>query len=208
VKRSTILLGRGGTILLSIGLALLLVSLIPSAQISLSMSTGELLPRGTWRAQGEGVLTPQQSLRITVTTDHTLNVKVLDESEITIITWIYEHHLPPLEYPNNITYLTEFLAQKPEIIRWETDVQNGLAEYEYVPTKITNATIVFSNPSSEDVHFDSQVIRTSMVAPRGKVQTLALWATPIGFVLALPWLIVQYRTRTRRHASKVLIQSV
>lgn len=203
MKRSMILLGRGGTILLSIGLALLLVSLIPSAQIGITKSTGELLSRGTWRPYGEGVLTPQQSLRITVTTEGTLNVKLLEESEITIMMWINEHYPPPFDNRNNITCLTEFLAQKPEIIRWERDVHNGGAEYEYVPAKITNATIVFSNPSSEDVHFDWQTIQTAMVAPRGKVRTLALWATPIGFVLALPWLIVRYRTRTMRHSSKI-----
>ena len=101
----------------------------------------------------------------------------------------------------NVTDLEEFLEANPSSIGWYGEVHNGSITHEYVPTKITNATLIFSNPTSEYVPTDYAVSITSRIAPGTKVQNLALWAIPIGVVLSLPWLIEMWKRRTMPKSS-------
>jgi len=204
MKRWIIFFGRGGTALLAIGLALLLASLIPTIQIIISMDS-DILSRRTWSSGRtyEGVLTPQHNLRFSVTANATLNVYVFEVSTQTIYSWISEHHPDLIYLPLNVTYLEEFLEANPNSIGWNTTIDNGNIEHEYIPTKITNATLAFSNPSLDSTSVEWQVFVTGQVAPVTKVRSLAQWTIPIGFVLALPWLTNFLRAKTRRRSSQL-----
>jgi len=204
VRRLIISLGRGGTVLIAIGLALLLVSLIPGAQTgSHSLGSSHIGSRRWSAGYSEGVLTPQQSLRFNVTANGDLNVYLLEVTSQTIRGWINETHLGSVDV-SNVTYLEEFLVANPESIIWQNEIRNGKIEYEYVPTKITNTTLVLSNPSSDFINVQYEGSVTSHIAPRGKVRTLAQWTIPFGFVLATPWLIDSWRAKTRSRGSKLL----
>jgi hypothetical protein len=201
MKRWIILLGRLGTVFLAVGLALLLVSLIPSAQTNSFMGSTSVFQR-TWAPwYYQGVLTPQQSLRFSVTANGSLNVYSLEVSSQTIYGWISDRHFDQIVYSTNITYFDEFLEANGESIRWQAQTQNGKVEYEYTPTKITNATLAISNPNyySIDVEYEGSV--TGQLAPIRKVRTLAEWSIPLGFVLALPWLTDLLRTKTKLRKS-------
>jgi hypothetical protein len=100
----------------------------------------------------------------------------------------------------NVTDLEAFLEANPSVIGWSSDVHNGLIEHKYVPTKVPNATLVFSNPSSEYVRVHSDVALMSRLT-RIKVRNIAQWAIPIGFVLSLPWLTHMWKRKTRRKLS-------
>ena len=190
MKRWMIFLGRGGTVLLSIGFALLLVSLIPSAQLATSAGTTAVPPKWV-QSFIETILTPQQGLQITIVANGTLDVYILEVSSQVLYQWVDDDFL-------NVTYLEEFLEANPSLIGWYDEVRNGSIKHEYVPTKVTNATLVFSNPSSEYVPVDYEASKTSGVAPGTKVRNLAQWAIPIGFVLSLPWLTQMWKRKTIR----------
>ncbi len=192
MKRYIILLGRGGTVLIAIGLAFLLVSLIPSAELATSAGTTAVPPKWV-QSSIETILTPQQELRITITADGTLDVYILEVSSQVLYQWGDNDFL-------NVTDLEEFLEANPGLIGWHDEVRNGTIKHEYVPTKVTNATLVFSNPSSEYVPVDYEASRTSSLAPGTKVRTLAQWAIPIGFALSLPWFIQTRRKKTMLRA--------
>lgn len=208
MKRWIILLGRGGTVLLTIGLALLLVSVIPASQIGSFSGTWNVNPKRFEASKPnapifEAVLTPQQSLRLTITANGTLNVYLLEVKSQTIYAWINEHHTGPID-SSNVTYFEEFLEANPQLIGWQNEVHNDKLKFEYAPTKITNTTLVLSNPSLDFVRIEFEGSILSQVAPTGKVQTLAQWTIPMGFVLALPWLIDLLRVETRRRGSQPL----
>lgn len=200
MKRWIIFLGRGGTVLIAIGLALLLVSLIPSAQLGSFTVSGWVIYPKRFETSFEGVLTPQQGLRVTITANDTLTVYILEVRASTLYEWINEHH-PEKEmtFDFNVTNLEEFLEENPNKIGWQEEMQEG--EIEYVPTKVTNATLVFSNPSSNYIRVDYEGSMISLVAPETKVRNLAQWAIPIGFVLALPWLTQLWKEKTTRRGS-------
>jgi len=190
MKRWIIVLGRGGTVLVSIGLALLLVSFIPSAQLA-TQSGKTAVPPNWVQDVNEQILTPQQGLQITVTANGTLDVYILEVSSQVLHQGVDDDFL-------NVTDLEKFLKTNPSLIGWHNEVSNGIIEHEYVPTKVTNATLVFSNPSSEYVPVDFEFSLTSRIAPGDKVRNLAQWAIPIGFVLALPWLTQMWKRRIKR----------
>ena len=203
MKRWIIFLGRGGTVLITMSLALLLASLIPPAQIG-TFGGGAHVRSKTFEPLSyyEPVLTPQQGLQVTMTANGTLNVYLLEVSTQTLYDWINEHY-PEQEmtfpYFFNVTRLEEFLEANPDSIGWQGEMREG--KIEYVPTKVTNATLIFSNPSSDYIIVDYEGSITSLVAPRTKVRNLAQWTIPIGFVLALPWLAQLWKEKTTHRGS-------
>ena len=206
MKRRIIFIGRGGTVLITIGLALLLVSRIPSDSLASAFLCTYIPPKVSQRANlqfyrespgpvqpfYEILLTPQEGLRILIWANTTINVYILEVSFQIFYQWVGDDIL-------NVTDLDEFLKANPGVIGWSGEVYNGYIEYEYVPTKVTNATLVFSNPSSEIAHVDADVAQISRLA-RIKTRNLGQWVSPIGFVLSLPWLTQTWKKK--QHGSK------
>ena len=208
MTRWMIFLGRGGTVLISIGLALLLVSLLPPAQQYISFPPIDVPPKKVSLLSNlqlyssidhepqsyEILLTPQEGLQIELYANCTIDVYILEVSLQVLYQWVDDDFL-------SVTDLEEFLEANPSVIGWSDEVHNGtIIEYEYVPTKVTNATLVFSNPSSEYVKVHGNVDLMSHLAGF-KVRNLAQWAIPIGFVLFLPWLTQMWKRKTRRKLS-------
>jgi hypothetical protein len=194
MKRWLIVLGRGGTVLLSVGLALLLVSLIPSAQLSSSTTTGEALPAASWwgvdlwELTSQQTLTPQQTLHITINTTGAINITLIGTSVQAISNWMTN-----TTNWSSVTYFDAFLKSNPTLIIWQREVDNGTIDYDYVPTEVVNVdqvnmSLVTSNYGSNyvDVQYAGSV--ESGVAPTAKVRTLSEFVIPIGAVLTLPWL--------------------
>jgi hypothetical protein len=205
MRRWIILFSRCGTVLLAVGLALLLVSLIPAQIGAFTTVMTTLYPR-TWTMGGyEGFLTPKLGLSLNVTANATLNIYVIEEPFQTIYNWIFDRY--PNMTPFNVTYLEEFLKANPNSIGWQTAIDNGSIEYDYIPTKIINATLIFSNPSLNSTSVEGQVSGIEQVAPATKVRTLAQWTIPIGLLLTLPWLIDSAKKETKRHGSRLVNRS-
>jgi hypothetical protein len=203
MKRWIILLGRGGTVLIAIGLALLLVSLIPSAQLGSFAGGGWVIFPKRFEASFEDILTPQQGLQVTITTNDTLTVYILEVSIQTLYDWISEHQLEQGMTPpdfSNVTNLEAFLEANPDSIGWQGEIRNG--KIEYVPTKVTNATLIFSNPSSDYITVEYEGSITALVAPGTKVRNLAQWTIPIGFALTLPWLTQLWKEKTTHRSAR------
>lgn len=189
MKRWTVLLGRIGTTVIAIGLALFLVSLTPPTQINAGFGTPiSSYPSNTWATLGEFVLTEPQTLRVNITANGSLNVYILEVNSSTIDEWINQTYLGPVDF-SNVTYLDEFLSSHSALIGWQGEILNGTIAFEYVPTRIVDISLVASNHSPDvvGISYYAWVIFSS-VAPVSKVQTLSGFAIPIGFVFTLPWL--------------------
>ena len=92
-----------------------------------------------------------------------------------------------------MTRLEEFLKANPGSTGLQKEIREG--NIEYIPTKVTNATVIFSNPSSETILVEYESVRTAIVAPGTKVRNIALWITPLGTILAVPWLVNMWKQR-------------
>jgi hypothetical protein len=201
VNRWIVLLGRGGTILIAIGCASLLVSLIPSAKVG-SFSGSGVATGKTWYWPYEHVLTPQQCLSVSISANGTLKAYLLEVSFQTIYNWIKETHpqspgSEPFQYWNE-TYLIEFMTANSQTVAIQKEIIDGEASLEYTPTKITNITLVVHNPNPSFVKYNCEGSVLLTMAPKITVQTLSQTTIPLGFFLTIPWIINTYKMRKEK----------
>jgi len=95
------------------------------------------------------------------------------------------------------------LQDNPTSSIWQREIHSEKIEQDYTPTKVTNATLVLSNPNLDSVSINYSTEVETLIAPTGKVKTLAIWIIPLGFVLALPWLVDSLRAKTRHQSSQL-----
>ena len=199
MKRQIIILGRLGTVFVAIGLALLLVSLIPTySTMSFASSErvapgtfqplgmapfGNLFPNATFYGEYFTTLTPQEELNVKLTCNGTINAYLLQINLNTLFQSINSSS----GNSNNATQLGTYLTANPETILWQGQVTNGTVDY--TPTAIINATLVFSNPTQNTVLLQYNGKILNLLAPANKARTLAFGAIPLGFIMALPWFI-------------------
>ena len=188
MKRKITLLGRGGTVLIAISLALILVSLIPPNAQRLS---GGLLPVSSERVHfiPIQVLTPQYGLQLSITAQDTLDIYMLEAYYWELVVEI-----------GNVTNTTtsgleEFLEANPNLILWHHQINDESYDRNYVPPKVVNATLVLSTPSSDNINIEYQVELTTTIGPADKIRNIAIWTTPIGLILTLPWLASLWKQR-------------
>jgi hypothetical protein len=192
VKRWTTVLGRVGTVLIAISLALLLVSLIPQIDL-ISHRGGTSVSPEQVSTIGSQVLNPQQEVQVTATVEGTFTVYLLD------IYVEFQFVNGTFDYRFNVTDLQELLQEHPDRVIWEREVENGDYEWSYIPTRVMNATIVLYNPSdSETAYVEYDVALKSSLAPRDKVRTIAYCAAPIGIIFAISWFLNSWKQRKNR----------
>jgi hypothetical protein len=191
MKRWTTIIGRVGTTLIAVSLALLLVSFVPS--ISTHTSGGS----GPFGAGNMEILlyaqnfNPQQQIEGTVTAEGTVTVYIL---EITL-----ELNFSPTTgfgYNFNSTDLEKLVEEQPEKIIWEHTVEKEDYKWSYSPTRVMNATVIaYGQPDSETAYFEHEVSLQRGLAPKDKVRTIAYGVAPIGAILAIPWLLNVWKER-------------
>lgn len=197
------LFGRIGTVLLMVGLALALVSLIPPATGgSTSITSGPISPE-KYRIAHWSTYTPQTGLRISVESNNSVYVYLLSVSRLQIENWTrtwVEETFPDLDEVqifsamHNVTVLDEVLQIHSDIILWRSASSKELS-YDFFPSNVLNVTAIVVNPSPYLAETESEITGITVLAPRERVIVPAQWLIPIGVVLAIPWLIL---SRTKK----------
>ena len=198
MKRETIVVGRLGSVIVAIGLALLLVSLIPS-YASTTFGGSEQVRYGTFQPLGTvpfsnlpanvtfyggyfSILTPQQELNVKLTCNGTVNAYLLKMDLNSVL-----QALNSSGNNKNSALLEDYVKANPAAIAWQGQITDGTVDY--TPTAIINATLIFSNPTQNTVQVQYNGKILNLLAPANKARTISFAAIPIGFVLTLPWLI-------------------
>jgi len=195
------LLGRIGSILLVIGLALALVSRIPLSVSRVTSTNRFILGPEKYSLyispNYTGVYSPQMGLRISVTTNNSLQLYLLSAHPLRFTgwakTWIAEN-FPNLNEAqismglNNASVLEALVQAHSTDVLLNEEVKGNFSTT-YFPQKITNATIVVSNPSLIPVDVNVEVKGLFTVVPRERVVTPAITLIVSGIVLVLPWTI-------------------
>ncbi|MFQ6074387.1 MAG: hypothetical protein ACE5KC_04115 [Candidatus Bathyarchaeia archaeon] len=204
MRRWVTLTGRIGTVLLMVGLALALVSLIPPATMGFpfTIKRPPIEPEKYWIAHSR-TYTPQTGLRISLSSNNSVDVYLLGVSELEFVNWSrawVEEQFPDLEGPQrlmmmeNITVLESVLQIHSEVIlRNFTSTKNW--SYEYFPPTVLNITAIVANPSSYRAEIEVETTSITALAPRERVLVPAQWLIPIGIVLAVPWLILSRKKK-------------
>jgi len=207
LKRWLIGASRTGTVLVAVGLALLLVSVIPPGKSSTFGGSGPRIAPESFQTFGYflppfanisfsnfssahpflSTLTPQQKLEIDLTCNGTLDVYLLKKDN--------ESFSSNFKNGRSVSALQDYLQKHPEIVGLHAKV-NLTGKVEYSPTEVINATVILSNPSQNAVLIGEQEGSIFvLLGPSHKAQMVAAFVIPIGLVLALPLILTQRKRK-------------
>ncbi len=189
MRREVLLLNRAGTVLIAIDLALLLVSILPPSgplTYTWNVPVGPEMFQPAYPIQ---LVTPQESLRVNVTVQGTLDVFLLQLNRDTLAG----------ETTNSSAQsLQSFLQGNPQTRIFSQRATNqSFVLPEYLPTEVTNVTLVLSNPTEIPAKSVDSFALSESLAPEARIRTLAGWTIPLGLVVTLPWLAEIWKKRKR-----------
>jgi hypothetical protein len=196
MRRLTILIGRVGTVLIAIGLGLLLISLIPT-RAETPTSRSDILSPKSFTIAYSANLNPQRGIRVTIETNGELKAYIIQANYTYFINWLHNNFPEPFNYsqPWKTAILDSFFSNHSDIISYES---TGQVEFDYIPTKIEEATVVFANYGNTSITYEYQISVINLIAPSGKMFMTAEIIIPIGLVLSAPWLISFWKEKQKK----------
>lgn len=212
------LLGRIGTVILMIGLALLVASRIP-LDTGYSGIRGPISPE-EYRIEHSQVYAPQTGFQISVESTDNIRVYLLGVRPVELDNWqtqvveaypdlplMTDRFIMPLvflreAYPDlddpqipdimdimwDIAVLDKGLQTYPEIILWDPPPSTTLS-HEFISTDELYITVMVANPSSNTVEVATKVTDLTALAAKERVVAAARLLVSIGIALAIPWLV-------------------
>jgi hypothetical protein len=189
MRRWTIVVARLGGVFVAVGLALLLVSFIPSVTSSIGSSDGFTLPQSSFLIGFSFSGNSQTGMRISANTTEPLTIYVIRADYTYIYNWFHDN-IPDKPYPMNedVSMLNAFLGNNSNLVAYQTsfDVQT---QFDYAPSDVENDTLILANFGSAAAIFSYEVSRIDLFASSAKMQMIAVVAIPLGLLLSVPWLI-------------------
>jgi hypothetical protein len=197
MTRITTVSFRLGAILISISLALLLVSLIPSGESTPSTNSDLLYPQ-IWQPCYSGILSPQLGIHVNVNANATYKLYIIQAGTYEIYNWII-NHTQKIDF-SNLTLFEQYLDTNPTtIVRQDQKQGGGTIQYDYIPTQVVNATIIVTNPNNVYLQL---TFTWNQLRPFGpsSITLLAEATLIIGLVLVLPQTATTLTTRKHKNA--------
>ena len=203
-RRWIILLGRIGTVFVAMGFALILLSLIPPVKdqgtdfiemINLQPQTFSIADPFFLSYP----LDPQHGLSVNARANHTVKLYLLSVGRTYVEEWIVRRLSDTQQSVStlNASLLEEFLKSHQSLVAWQEDTMNGKVEVQYVPTKIVNMTLIFSNWSVQNAHINYSIHLLRVIVSSERALNPAKFLVPLGIALTLPWLnFLMKRRRT------------
>ncbi|MEM2087406.1 MAG: hypothetical protein QXF52_01870 [Thermoproteota archaeon] len=204
------IIGRLGTVLFMMGLALALATFLPPGSTWTS-SSGRFLSSETYCIEPYLIepyywkpltVSPRNRLYVSVTASGEVHAYLLNVSSYFLTSWAFswvKERFPSINETDiwyaslNITVLNAFIEANPNTVLWKSNMSRTVSK-EFSFRRITNCTIVVSNPSSKSVDITLEYRVGLLVVPEGSLlQSQLLILT--GIVLAIPWIIISFRER-------------
>jgi hypothetical protein len=201
MTRITTVSFRLGAILISISLALFLVSLIPSGESTPSTNSTSLNPQ-TWQPCYSGILSPQLGIHVNFNANATYKLYIIQADTYEIFTWIL-NHTQKIDL-SNLTLFEQYLDANPTtIVRQDQKQGGGAIQYDYIPTQVVNATIIVTNPNNVYLQL---TFTWNQLRPFGpsSITLLAEATLIIGLVLVLPQTATTLATRKHKNTDAKL----
>jgi hypothetical protein len=198
VKRLTVLVGRVGTVLMAVGLALLLISLIPTREETYEPYDHTLQTSQFSYSPFQLTLNPQRGIRVRVEADSELKVYILQTNFEYMSNWL-SNNAPAGNYSRmwETSMLEAFLGNHSNMISYQRNV-TGEVEFEYIPTKVEQAMLIFANYGNTAVACEHQISVVNLVAPSRKMFMTAEIIIPVGLVLSAPWFIYLWKEKQKQ----------
>jgi hypothetical protein len=183
------------------GLALVMLSLIPPRAIENTdfRQTLNLQPE-TFTYDLTFFLSvpvdPQHGFYLNAKANNSVTAYLLNVGRESLQQWITSQFQEAQPSPAlNISILEKFLKDHSASVTWQENVADKAIELQYAPTRLTNITLVFSNPNPETAKVEYNGKLLNFIVPSERAMNPAKVAIPTGFILTFPWLNSTLKTR-------------
>jgi hypothetical protein len=190
-------MGRVGTIIIAVAIALAMLSLIPArAEQNTDFGATSILQPKTFSIESQFFLTlifdPQRGLYLNMQANRSVTYYLLTTNKEYVYQWITDHFSE--NQTADTSALDNFLEDNRNSVVRQGVVGNEI-EFQYAPTKLTNITLIFSNPDSETakVRYNGKLM--TFIVPSERAINAAKYATPLGIAFTLPQLISAWKRK-------------
>ncbi|MBC7130968.1 hypothetical protein H5T51_07115 [Candidatus Bathyarchaeota archaeon] len=180
-------LGRIGTALIAVCLALTILTLIPRASLGLSSTGSRVINPESYAAIGSPInLSPQTMLKIELETNTTVTLYLIEAKPNRTISF----------ESGNETDFDRFIEENAErtLIKEET---SGNVTLEYTPEGVTSIIPVILNEEPAGASIQYKVELLASIAPSARIITAIEYLAPLGVILVGQWIITKRRTGQR-----------
>jgi hypothetical protein len=191
------LLGRIGSIIIVIGLALALVSIIPSVRSRNPSTSHFTIEPEKYSYNYTGIYSPQAGLTISMNSSNSLQLYLLSADPFTMVDWVrtwITENFPTLNGIqvgmglNNASVFEAFLQTHQKDVLFNETVEGELS-MDFFPPKISNMTLVVSNPSITTVNVDIETTGIVTLVSRERITMPMVTLITSGIILVIPWAI-------------------
>jgi hypothetical protein len=184
------LISRVGTVLIALSLVLYVVSLIPPAsdQSTVSNAIVSLQP-GEWTLDctpSIDLLNPQKGIQILIENNETLSMKLFSLNYLYVREWVTQRSSSFM----NETLLEEFANSHSNYLIEKQDFSSGKTVFEYIPSKLENATVIVSNPNAVAVSFYYESQNITVIAASERIFPSIMTTALVGIALAVPKIVL------------------
>lgn len=176
------------------GLALLMLSLIPPRTVENTefRQTLNLEPK-TFTYELSFFLSipadPQHGFYLDAEANSSVTAYLLNVGREYVQQWITNHFTDIQPSPSfNGSILEEFLSNHQASVIWQENVDDRGVELQYVPTRLMNITVIFSNQNAEPAKLKYSGKLLNFIVPSERALRPAEVVIPVGFILSVPWL--------------------
>ena len=210
MKRSIIILGRLGTVIIFVSIAILLASGVGPVTVNSGTNQGTIPADSFNILQGPLFttyytstslqnLSPQNNAKISINATDPLYVYLIEGNRSVLENWIRANHpeqsANASQSPKNVI-LNQFIQANPSLILWQGQGQK--IRFSYTPSQIMNLTVIVSNPNANSANIQYSINIEYGFASISRMRSIAIWTLPIGLLCALPWAslrIIQRRSK-------------
>ena len=189
MNRLSIAMGRIGTILLAICLALAILTLIPPASLGTSMRGITYLTPKTYTFVGSSLtLNPQISIRAEFATNNTIKFYIMNlpRENITVET-----------LTGNLTQFKEFMERNADKILLNKTIDSGNVTVEFTPGGIITASFILLNQNPDVANISYKIELLASIAPNVRIIPVISYLSPIGAIFAGQWVFIKFRNRRK-----------
>ncbi|HDI12357.1 MAG TPA: hypothetical protein ENF63_02050 [Candidatus Bathyarchaeota archaeon] len=189
MKRVSLTLGRIGTVLLAMCLALAILIFIPPASFGITSSGMSILMPETFMFIGGPLsLNPQLFIKAELSTNTTIKFYIINLPREDAIKWVRI---------GNLTQFEEFIENNAEKVLLEETISSESATVEFTPGGIVNASFIVLNSDSHAAAINYKIELLASIAPKVRIIPAIAYLGPIGAILTGQWIFIKIKDRRK-----------
>jgi len=189
MKRVSLTLGRIGTVLLAMCLALAILIFIPPASFGITSSGMSILMPETFMFIGGPLsLNPQLFIKAELSTNTTIKFYIINLPREDAIKWVRI---------GNLTQFEEFIENNAEKVLLEETISGESATVEFTPGGIVNASFIVLNSDSHAAAINYKIELLASIAPKVRIIPAIAYLGPIGAILTGQWIFIKIKDRRK-----------